>query len=74
VARGAPVAGREAELHPRGARRRVRVVHAGAGEAAVVRRALGELRLAVAELESNVPQSGELDAARAAAPGAGAAS
>jgi ferredoxin len=67
-------AGREAELHERVERRRVRLVHAGEGEEAVVRRALAELRLTVAALESKAPQAGEVDAVCTAATGAGAAS
>ena len=66
--------GREAELHERVERRRVRVVHAGEGEGAVVRRALAVLRQAVAALDRAVPEAGDVEAVCTAASGTGAAS
>jgi ferredoxin len=53
--------GREAELQERVDRRRLRLVHAGEGEAGVVRRALAALRTELATLDRAAPEAGEIE-------------
>ena len=53
--------GREAELQERVDRRRLRLVHAGEGEAGVVRRGLDALRAELAALERAAPEHGEVE-------------
>ena len=60
-------AGREAELQERVDRRRVRLLHAGEGEAELVRGALVQLRAEVAALGRAAPEAGDVGAECAAA-------
>jgi ferredoxin/coenzyme F420-reducing hydrogenase delta subunit len=66
--------GREAELQERVDRRRLRLVHAGEGEAGLVRRALAALRADVAALGRPAQDGGDVDAECAATARAGSAS